>query len=400
MSESTSQEQMTFDFDHPQSIKDLQNVEVVRLEKIFSWQQSYNRYPYYLSKADPHRFYSFEEVYTVVFETRPPGKKRDRETWIRNTFSIEIDAGSGQPVIKGIGLFEEVGKGHYRLSQDAIELGNTFAKGRENNDGEWLKVFASILAHYDIRTRCILYYMGKLGYRLKFPNSLLKNGFFSKSTPTWLVPIKGEPLSLFEYNVELSPKYSFTPVLQNVAFETFGPFLRSRFEHKGLRLDPKFVYIGAASKGKTIYEPSSDALNTYLKQTLSLFKDLGIIVYKENHEAWGINFERVCSIFPPDLVADLFTSQQADPFLGHLKEVYEKLADAEGLANVKQLRDWVCDLIGVASGERVHYFNERVAYYMSPEHNQLSIAKEFHAQAAPEDCLFFDLNKEYVAFVF
>jgi hypothetical protein len=168
----------------------------------------------------------------------------------------------------------------------------------------------------------------------------------------------------------------------------------------GLQLDPNFLFIGARSKGKAKSEPSSNNLDTYLKQTLSLFKDLGIIVYLENRESWGINFDRACSIFPPDLVADLFTSQHIDPFLEYLKEVYEKLADAEGLANVRQLRDWVCDLIGIPSGERIHYFNERVAYYMSPEHNQLSITKEFHAQAAPEDCLFFDLNKEYVAFVF
>ena len=64
------------------------------------------------------------------------------------------------------------------------------------------------------------------------------------------------------------------------------------------------------------------------------------------------------------------------------------------------MRDWVCDLLNVPIGERVSYFNGRVAYYMSPEQGKLGITQEFHAQASPEDCLFCDLNKEYVAFMF
>ncbi len=241
MSESPHQEQLTFDFEHPQPVEEQSPETMVRLEKAFSWQQSYNRYPYYLSKADPHRKYTFEEVYTVVFETLPPGKKKDRETWVRNTFGLVKDEETNQPIVKGIGLFEEVAKGQYRLSHEAIELGNTFAKERNNN--EWLKVFASILARYDIRTRCILYNMGKLDYLLKFPNSPQKNGFFRSTTPTWLVPSSGKYLSLFEYDAKKNPKYSFTPVLQSIAFETLGPFLRNKLERMGINLDPKFLFV-------------------------------------------------------------------------------------------------------------------------------------------------------------
>lgn len=400
MSESTPEEQLAFDFNHPQPIEHRPPEMMVRLEKAFSWQQSYNRYPYYLSKADPHRTYTFEEVYTVIFESPPPGRKKDRETWIRNTFGLEKDLETGQPIIKGIGLLEYTGEGQYRLSHEAIELGSTFAKGSENHDDEWAKVFASILARFDIRTRSILYYLGKLNYLLKFPNSPHKNGFFRSATPTWLVPPTGEPISLFVYDNNKNPTYSFTPVLQNVAYESFGPFIRARLEKMGLKLDPNFTFVGAMSKGKTKSEPSSDALNTYLKQTLSLFKDLGVLVYLENSEGWGVDFDRTCTLFPADLINDLFTSQRVDPFLGYVKEVYEKLADSDGLANVRQLRDWVCDLVGVPTGDRVRYFNERVAYYMGPEQGKISVTKEFHAQAAPEDCLFFDLNKEYVALIF
>ena len=63
----------------------------------------------------------------MVFETHPPGKKKDRETWVRNTFGLAKDEETGQLIVKGIGLFEEAGNGGYRLSHDAIELGNTFA---------------------------------------------------------------------------------------------------------------------------------------------------------------------------------------------------------------------------------------------------------------------------------
>lgn len=395
----SEQEQLAFDFDRPMPVENRPPEEIIRLEKAFSWQQSYNRYPYYLSKADPHRTYTFEEIYTVVFETHPPGKKKDRETWVRNTFGLARDEETGQVIVKGIGLFEEVGKDIYRLSRDAIELGNTFANDREKND-EWLRVFASILAKYDIRTRCVLLYMGKFDYKLKFPNSANKNGFFRRATPTWLVSGSGENLSLFDYDIDKHPRYSFTPILQNIAYDAFGPFLQRKMGEMGLNLDPNFQFVGAMSKGKTKTEPSSDALNTYLKQTLSIFKDLGIIAYLDGREVWGIDFERACAVFSADIIADLFTNQRTDPFLDYLREVYGKLADEEGLANVRQIRDWVCDLVGIPAGDRVRYFNERVAYYMSPEQGKISITKEFHAQAAPEDCLFFDLNKEYVAFVF
>jgi hypothetical protein len=375
-----------------------ETVEIVRLEKAFSWQQTYNRYPFYLSKANPDRSYTFEEVYTIIFETERPGRKKDRATWVRNTFGLERDVATGQPVAKGIGLMEKVGANCYRLSAEAIELGDTFAEDRY--DDEWLRVFASILARNDIRSRCVLYYLGKLGWSLQFPTSPTKGGFFKNSVPTLLISPSGETLSLFDYDRDAEPRYSFTSVLQNVAYEALGPFLHTKLKNMGLSLGPNLHFVGALSKGVTKTEPSSDNLNVYLKQTLSIFKDLGVITYVPGQQAWGIDYARAQAVFSADIVVDLFTSLQGDRFLEALQEVYEKLADAEGLASVRQMRDWVCDLLGISAGERVRYFNDRMAYYMSPEQGKLSIVKEFHAQASPEDCLFYDLNKEYVALLF
>lgn len=402
MSEQEEVKQLTFDFEQQagghQSPVEQEMVEVVRIEKAFSWQQAYTRYPYYLSKANPRRVYTFDEVYTVIFETELPGKKKDRAIWVRNTFGLKKDTQTGQPIVKGIGLLEEVSDGCYRLSSEAIELGNTFAEDR--HDDEWLRVFASVLARNDIRTRCVLYYLGNLGWSLQFPKTPMRNGFFKNATPTWLVPLSGNTLSLFENDPTNIPRYSFTSILQDVAYEVLGPFLRAKLEAMGLTLTRKVQLVGARSRGMGGTEPSSDDLNVYLKQTLSIFKDLGVIVYLPGRQAWGVDYERAQAIFSTDIVVDLFTSQHDDPFLRHLQEVYEKLADAEGLANVRQMRDWVCGLLDVSVGERVRHFNERVAYYMSPEQGKLSIVKEFHAQASPEDCLFYDLSKEYVAFMF
>jgi len=402
MSKQREVEQLALDLEQQtrdrQSFAVEKTVEVVRLEKPFSWQQAYTRYPYYLSRADPNRTYTFDEVYTVVFEADPPGKKKDRATWVRNTFGLKEDAETGQLIVKGIGLLEEVSDDRYRLGPEAIDLGSAFAEDRHND--EWMRVFANVLARNDIRTRCVLYYLGKQGRSLQFPKTPTRSGFFKNATPTWLTPLTGNELSLFEYDQDKSPRYSFTPILQDIAYEAFGPFLRSKLESMGSALARQVQFVGALSRGRTKTEPSSGSLSTYLKQTLSIFKDLGVIVYLPGRQAWGINYERAKTIFPTDIVTDLFTAERDDPFLEYLQEVYEKLADVEGLASVRQMRDWVCDLLNVPIGERVSYFNGRVAYYTSPEQGKLGITREFHAQASPEDCLFYDLNKEYVAFMF
>jgi hypothetical protein len=370
----------------------------VLLEKAYSWQQTYNRYPFYLAKAEPNRTYTFDEVYTVVFQTRPPGRKKDGSPWVRNTFGLELDVAAGQPVARGIGLLKKVVDDGYRLSPEAIELGGTFAENRYND--EWLRVFAAILARNDIRTRCILYYLGRLGCSLQFPKTPAETGFFEIATPTLLLHPAGPALSLFNHEPSGSPRYSFTPILQNVAYAAFGPFLRANLETLGMSLARQVLFVGALSKGTARTEPSSSELNTYLKQTLSIFKDLRVIVYAPAQQTWCIDYARARATFPAEIIADLFTSDQADPFLEHLRHVYLQLADADGLASVRQMRDWVCDLLGVPAGERIHYFNERVAHYLSPDQGRLSIVKEFHAQASPEDCLFYDLGKEYVAFSF
>src|SRR5579883_3172744 len=40
---------------------------IVRLNKAFSWQQSPSRWPYYLSRAEPGRAYTKQEIAEIIF---------------------------------------------------------------------------------------------------------------------------------------------------------------------------------------------------------------------------------------------------------------------------------------------------------------------------------------------
>jgi len=406
MSEREEVKQFAFDFEQPEKGRqppaEEKMVEVVRLEKAFSWQQSYNRYPHYLAQANFRRTYTYEEVFTIVFHESAERVKHSKDvpSWLRNIFGLKVEPDAGEVTIAGIGLLEQVSDGRYALTDEAIEIGRTFAQDRAGK--RWMKVFASVLAHNDVRTRCVLLYMGRHGCYLSFLTEPTAHNFFGDRVryPAVLVSPTGEHHAILGEGREQGHPYSFTPTLQSVAYDTLGPFLRAKLKAQGLTVSRAMRFSGGKAGTRVHKEPSSNGLETYLKQTLSIFKDLGVIVYLPGRQAWGINYEQAQAIFPADIVADLFTALRDDPFLEYLQEVYEKLADAEGLASVRQMRDWVCDLLGVPVGERVSYFNDRVAHYMSPEQGKLGITQEFHAQASPEDCLFYDLNKEYVAFMF
>src|SRR5579871_4004010 len=102
---------------------------IVRLNKAFSWQQSPSRWPYYLSRAEPGRAYTKQEIIETIFCDDRTHHKEPENLWLRSIYSIRIDRKRQEAVIEGIGLFERIGNADdsFRLTEDGIHLAQTYS---------------------------------------------------------------------------------------------------------------------------------------------------------------------------------------------------------------------------------------------------------------------------------
>jgi len=400
--------QLEFDFQSQQGSEEHivtnPNPVIIRLKKSFSWQSTYHKYPFYLAEADPNREYTRDEVYTVIFKTPTGPTTRTKYDWVSTVFGIEVDVDEREVVIDGIGLIEKVDDDHYRLTEAAVELGQSYAC--DPGGQGWRLTFAEILARFDVRTRTVLYHMGILGYGLYFPDDPTLNGFGTKMIHAQLVS-RGETIPFLAEVSETkrTPEGRtkvFNQLMDRYRLEALGPFLMGKIEERGLDLSAgvefqggKFTFQG---RTKVFPEPSTNDLHLYLKQSLSLFVDVGVLIHDPARRAWSVDYRCANEVFSPGVSADLFTDRRDELFYAVLRKTYAKLADQEGLAHVRLLRDQVCDALDVAAGQRIGYFNRQVARLLGE--GRVSIGKTLGWHGSATEALFGDRSKEYVELVF
>lgn len=396
--------QFEFDFQsRPESEENIvtgQSPVIIRLKKSFSWQSTYHKYPFYLAEADPHRDYTSDEVYTVVFRTRTGPTPKTKHDWVSAVFGIEVDKHEREVAVDGIGLVERVDDDCYRLTEAAMELGRSYA--RDPGGASWRLTFAEILAKFDVRTRVVLYHVGILGCGLYFPDDSTSSGFGKVMSRAQLVS-RGETIPFLAEvpKTEQSPggrTKVFNELLDRYRLEALGPFLTQKVETKGLDLSAGIEYQGGRDILRAHPEPSTNDLNVYLKQSLSLFVDIGVLSYDPARLAWGVDYHRANEIFLPEVAADLFTDRRDNLFLEVLRKAYMAVADQEGLAQVALLRERVCHELDVPAGQRIRYFNRQMARLMSE--GRLSIGQTLGWHGSATDALFGDRSKEYVQLVF
>jgi hypothetical protein len=374
---------------------------VVRLNKVFSWQQSASRWPYYLSRAEPGRAYTKQELIQNVFTDDQSHHKAPDRGWLQALYSIKVDRKYADVVIDGIGLFElEPEEGdRYHITDDGLALAHSYSADR--NSANWKRVFAGILARNDVRLRCMLLHLSRWDHLLVFRGAPSPDAFFPAGKEAVLRDADRCEHPLFGYTKGGTPAYTFTPLLQRDPLAALGPFIAQHIERLGVRV-PQRVRLegGREAVNKVNHEPSGNDLRGYMKQALSLFRDIGVLVYVPHRQGWTLDRERCATLFEPELVNDLFGGAPERRFLDALREAYRKYSDQGGLVHIATIRDAVCDELDIAPGDRIDYFNKQVAYYMRPDVAQISIGSTFHAQAMPQDCLFGDLSQEYVEFRF
>lgn len=373
---------------------------VVRLNKVFSWQQSASRWPYYLARAEPGRAYTKSEIIDEIFGDNLSHHKAPNRGWLQALYGLHIDREHEEVVLDGVGLFEGQNGDRelFRLSEDGLALAHAYSVDRASE--EWKRVFAGILARNDVRLRAVLLYLSRWGAYLTF-NTPSAQGFFALKSGGALRLADGEARPLFDYTKGGDPAYSFTPILLSEQYAALGPFLRAKIARAGVRVPERVELQGGREPiGRFNVEPSGNDLRLYMKQALPLFRDIGALVYVEHRQGWTLDQERCASLFEPALVANLFGDQLGDRFLEALRPAYSKLKLSDGYVRVSEIRDYVGDELDISPGERVTYFNAQVAYYLRPDVGKLGLGRTYHAQATPEDCLFGNLDMEYVEFIF
>lgn len=373
---------------------------IVRLNMTFPWQQSSSHWPFYLSRAEPGRVYTKKEITENIFgDDRIRYKALNYITWLRSVYSLYVDRKYQEITIEGIGLFERANEAGnaYRITDDGLHLAQSYSADPSND--EWKRVFANILAKNDVRVRCVLLHLARWQSLLIFGDSLSTGAFFAENKPVALRAPDGTERPLFAVQQGQIPANSFTWLLQRDPSTILGPFLKARIECGGIKVPEQIRFESARNSHNPSKEPSVNKLRDHLKQALSLFRDIGVLVYVPHRQGWTLDRERCAAALEPAVVADLFGGAPESRFLDALRLAAGKLSDAEGLARIADLRDYLCDELDIPPGERVEYFNRQVAYYLRPDVGKLSIGRTFHAMAPPDDCLFGDLTQEYVEFI-
>jgi hypothetical protein len=378
---------------------------IIRLKQQYSWQSTYHKYPFYLAEADSNRFYTREEVYIDIFKTgsAPVTRGKGQHQWVESAFGLQPDIPYHDVTIEGIGLIESIGPGKYKLSHEAIELGQSYAHDPAGKT--WRVKFAEIIARNDVRTRAILFHMGILGYGLSFPDDDSYLGFGKIMGHAQLVA-SSEKISLLR-EVDQSEtnggrKWVFSQLLDRYRFEILGPFLAEKIGQAGLDLSDGIEYRGgkvvARNRMHEFVEPTTQDLSSSLKQSLLLFKDLDVIAFDPLQKLWVINYSKARDLFEARVISDLFIDRRDEQFEDLLYQMYRQLADQDGYTRITELRRAICERLNISSGESIQYFDRQVARLMSE--GRLSLGKTMGWHGSATEALFGDRSKEFVEFVF
>ncbi len=139
---------------------------VVKLptDQLWNKKNEEQRYAILVDNADTEKAYAdLSEIPELEYTDDEGNRKtvipKEDQHKLRNTrgISVEVADGEATAYIRGIGLFEELENGEFRLSNRGEEL-----KRRFNDEEEgWKSYLAELVVRYFLRTRTVLYYLGR-----------------------------------------------------------------------------------------------------------------------------------------------------------------------------------------------------------------------------------------------
>lgn len=292
----------------------------IGVAKLLLWMEAerIESYPEAFSKLIPDAVYTKKTLAADALGliSKESGKFV-RGDFLYNLFGLEI-ASEEKILIRGINALQEVSPNLYKPSARAIAIGQAYA---QKDTTSWLHGFTKMVACYEIRTRLLLYLLGKGGGILSFPGGEF---FGSRSSHAILSGI-GSDIALFADNYK-----QFNQLLQECRWVALGSWWESEIRKCDLQIDQNFCFVGLRE-----ITPPTNWLNTRLKISLFLMKHLGILESRAG--GWAVNPVQATTILGEEIAQDFVEVEFDRTPLQRLQEWQTTLKDEVGFVIVADL---------------------------------------------------------------
>jgi len=268
----------------------MQPITRIGLNKLFLWMEAerLESYPEAFARLQADQMYTKEmlikEVFGLVYNENGNPNHPVRSDFMRNLFGLEI-AGPEKVSIRGINALREIEPKVFAPTPMALEIGQAYLR---RDEPAWLQGLAKMIARYEVRTRLMLYLLGKGEGYLVFPNEEFF-GFGSSHAE----------LLQSENKIELFAECAkaFNALLQEHRSVALGRWWTDAIYAEGLEIAPEYVFEGLRDPA-----PPTNKLNSRLKISLFVMKYLGII--QSQGGEWTVNPIRILEVLGPEITQD------------------------------------------------------------------------------------------------
>jgi len=295
----------------------------IGLNKLFLWMEAerLETFPEAFAKLAAGQAYTKEELvklFGLIYRYGDKSSHPVRSDFLRNFYGLEIISPT-KVGIRGVNALKEVESGIYRPTQAAIAIGQAY---RDRDQALWMPALAQLIARYEVRTRLMLYLLGKGGGRLTFP----KDEFFGPRSGGAQVALANRTsVALF-----VEQARGFNELLQNYRWQALGPFWTEEITNKGYEIAHDFCFEGLRD-----LQPSANKLNSRLKCSLFLFKYLDILINQGGE--WVVNPSQATSILGEEIAQDFVTAEFDRSPLQRLQDWQAELKDSLGFVVIADL---------------------------------------------------------------
>lgn len=294
----------------------------IGLAKLFLWMEAerLESYPEAFARLNENRTYTkislVRDTFGLIPSESSPGKSV-REDFLNNIFGLE-NTSDEKVSIRGINALREIQPGVYQATQEALNIGSAYQKKDQNI---WIKSLAGLIAKFEVRTRLMLYLLGKGGYVLSFIN----DEFFGFGSSRAEVISSNKKIALFADDAR-----GFNELLQLYRWNALGPWWAEEIHSTGVDIAEDFVFEGLREP-----KPPTNKLNSRLKNSLFLMKYLGVIECQA--DSWLVNPIQATTIFGEKIAQDFVMVEFDHSPIERLIEWQEALRDEVGFVVVSNL---------------------------------------------------------------
>lgn len=292
----------------------------IGLSKLFLWMEAerLESYPETFSKFSANSLYTKKTLATnTIGLIKNEAGEFVRDDFLINLFGMERKS-DNKILIRGINALQKVSDEFYKPSQMAIEIGQAY---HQNNKTVWLNGFAKMIACFEIRTRLMLYLLGKAGYSLFFPT----DRFFGMGTSRAELHGHGNTIQLFA-----NTGHEFNTLLQQHRWTALGPWWADEIHASEMEITNDFMFEGLRDP-----QPPTNKLNDRIKNSMFLMKYLDILVDQAGE--WVVNPVQATAIFGEEVAQDFVEIAYVHGPIQHLQQWKSDIQDALGFVVVADL---------------------------------------------------------------